>query len=116
MSTQSPSTTQLSDFHDGASEDAGTDVDRDYDWAHLTSAIGPASTPFVLRDLTQNTTLPECGNCGETVTRRYARARGDQNDDVHECPNCPDSTERRRYDGSTAGLEVRDRGLGGVVQ
>lgn len=116
MSTQNSSNMQIADFIDDPNDDAGNDVNRDYDWAHLTSAIGPASTPFVLRHLTRDTTLPQCRNCGETVTRRYARARGDQNDDVHECPNCPDSTEGRRHDGATAGLEVRERGLGGVVQ
>lgn len=109
MSTQTPSTTELTDFVDETTEGEDSQVDRDFDWSDLTPVIKPASWPYVLRDLTRDTTLPECQNCGNTVTRRYARGFGDQHGNLHECPNCENSTQSRRIDGAAAGLEVSER-------
>jgi hypothetical protein len=59
-----------------------------------------------------------CRNCGERVPDAYRRVLGDNNDVVHECPRCPstETSQTRRTSGAAAGLDIQERGLGGVVQ
>lgn len=32
--------------------------------------------------------MPECLNCGEYVSKEFARVMGDNNGDVHRCMEC----------------------------
>lgn len=110
MSTQTPSTTELTDFVDETTEGEDSQSTRDFDWSDLKPAVEPVSKPRVrLHDITSQNTQNECRGCGAAVTRHYARTMGDQHDEVHECPNCPTSTQSRRIDGAAAGLEVSER-------
>lgn len=74
----------------------------------------PAPTSTHAGETSQDTQR-RCLSCGSHVTRQYARTLGDQDNQVHECPDCPGSTQRRRKNGATAGLDVQPRDFDGVV-
>lgn len=76
----------------------------------LTDFAGP--TAHTSRTVDADSWQPEgdreCLTCGASVSQRYARTMGDNQDRVHECPQCPveESNAERRYNGAVAGLDV----------
>ncbi|MFC7212978.1 hypothetical protein ACFQMM_06620 [Saliphagus sp. GCM10025308] len=54
-------------------------------------------TPMASREAA-TTTTPECLNCGNRVTRQFARVFGDNRDDVHACPDCSTYREMKTAD------------------
>ncbi len=49
-------------------------------------------------DSRETTTSPQCLNCGNQVTRQFARVFGDNRDDVHACPDCSTYREMKTAD------------------
>ncbi|MCU4742747.1 hypothetical protein OB955_15985 [Halobacteria archaeon AArc-m2/3/4] len=46
----------------------------------------------------KKTTAPQCVNCGNQVTRQFARVFGDNRDVVHACPDCSTYREMKTSD------------------
>ncbi|PGF14261.1 hypothetical protein CP556_24985 [Natrinema sp. CBA1119] len=45
---------------------------------------------------TTDSSAPRCQNCGNQVSRRFARISGDNRDVVHACPGCATNRELHR--------------------